>query len=466
MDNTEAINLGIDKREAKRKAAKFTMRYKVTAPQEFPQAIATTLDVSSKSVAFESPNLFPLRAKIEAEFIVPSLTNTIKVKGIINRTQILEENKYLYSLLYEEITQEDKFALVRYTQSVDIDAILRQAVAKKASDVHLVANQPVMLRIAGDLTPEGNLALNPEDVKQMVFTMMTEEQQKTFERDRELDFSYLIPEARLRVNAHFEKGNVEAALRIISPEIRTISELGLPAIVEELARKKAGLILVTGPAGSGKTTTLAAVIDVINKERSCMIISVEDPIEYIFKSRKSIVKQREVGVDTLSFASALRHVLRQDPNVILVGEMRDLDSISIAMTAAETGHLLLATLHTPNAVEAVNRIVDVYPAEQQVQVRTQLADCVQGIVAQLLLPRSDGKGKIIATEVLIATPSIRNLIRIGKPQEVYSYIETGSQYGMHTMDSSLLKLFNQGLISKETALGYARAPKAMGAKLA
>jgi twitching motility protein PilT len=230
-------------------------------------------------------------------------------------------------------------------------------------------------------------------------------------------------------------------------------------VLEDLANRRGGLILIAGPSGSGKTTTLAAMIDLISKERRCVIVSIEDPIEYIYKSNKSVIKQREVGADTLSFSSALKHVLRQDPNVILVGEMRDLDSISMVISAAETGHLILSTLSTPDAVECINRIIDVYPEDQQNQTRSQLAGCLEGIVVQALLPRMGQETRVVATEVLVATPAIKNLIRTGQMSQLIGYIEAGSQFGMQTMDESILELFQKGLITQETAIAFAKNPQ-------
>ncbi|MDD5155894.1 MAG: PilT/PilU family type 4a pilus ATPase, partial [Candidatus Omnitrophica bacterium] len=251
---------------------------------------------------------------------------------------------------------------------------------------------------------------------------------------------------------HIQKGSTEAAFRRVPISVPSIEELGLPDVVLELVRKPNGLVLVTGPTGMGKTTTLAAMIELINNEKEYLIISIEDPIEFIFKNKRSIIKQREVYADTHSFAAALSHALRQDPNVIVVGEMRDLETISTAITAAETGHLVLATLHTPDAPQTIERILDVFPPHQQEQVKLQLADCLQGVLSQLLLPRASGKGRVLATEVMIANPGIRNLIREHELEQIPTLMQTGSQYGMKTMDKSLKELFQKGLVSLDTAM--------------
>lgn len=461
MYNDNDVYPLIDRRAAKRKMLKFTIRYKMTAQKEMLVSIATTVDISSKSVAFESADLIPIGSEMEAEILMPSMPKAIKVKGSINRIEEIERMKrYRYSIVFEEIEREEQHALERYIQLIDIDSLLRLAVRKNASDLHLVANRVPIFRIEGELIPLSSLPIPSEDLKEMILSTMTENQKVVFAKELELDFSYLIPEGnRFRVNVHLERGNLEAAFRVIPSEIKTVPELGLPSIVEDLAKRKRGLIIVTGPAGSGKTTTLTTMIDIINRERNCMIISIEDPIEYVHESKKSIIKQREIGVDTLSFESALKHVLRQDPNVILVGEMRDLDSIAMAISAAETGHLILTTLHTPDSIECINRIIDVYPPEQQHQVWSQLADCLEGIIAQLLLPKKYAGGRIVATEVLIITPAIKNLIRARKIEQIRGYIETGAEYGMHSMDSSLARLVKDNLIDRDLAIGFMKNPK-------
>lgn len=288
---------------------------------------------------------------------------------------------------------------------MEIRDLLLLAIEKKASDLHLTDNEPPVLRIDGKLHRTSMQALTKQDLKRMIYGALTNPQKEMFEKDLELDFSLAPPGLdRFRVNVHMQKGSVEAAFRRVPLAIPKMEELGLPAIAIELARKPNGLVLVTGPTGVGKTTTLATMIDLINEERECLIVCIEDPIEFVHSNKKSIIKQREVYSDTQSFAEALRHALRQDPNVIVVGEMRDLETISTTLTAAETGHLVLATLHTPDAPQTVERIIDVFPPHQQQQVKLQLADCLQGVISQLLLPRASGQGRILATEIMIATP--------------------------------------------------------------
>jgi twitching motility protein PilT len=340
---------------------------------------------------------------------------------------------------------------------MEIKELLRIAIDRGASDLHLTEGLPPTLRIHGELVSLEYESLTKDDTKKLVYSVLTDDQKVRFEEELELDLSLYIPgTSRFRMNVHMERGNVEAALRIVSLGIRNIDELGLPPIAKDLARKSNGLVLVTGPTGMGKTTTLAAMVDLINREKKYVIVTIEDPIEYLHQHKKSIIKQREVGTDTHSFANALKHALRQDPNVILVGEMRDLETISTAITAAETGHLVLSTLHTPDAPQTIDRLLDVFPPHQQQQIKVQLADCIQGIVAQQLLPRIDGKGRIVATEILIGTSAVRAVIREHRTEQLPTMIQTGAQYGMKTMDKSLKELYQSGVISHETAISKAK----------
>ena len=286
----------------------------------------------------------------------------------------------------------------------------------------------------------------------MIYDVLSNDQRQRLENEWELDFSYSLPHsARFRVNIYFQKGALGAAFRTIPSEIRSIKELGLPEAVQDLTEKPRGLVLVTGPTGSGKSTSLAAMIDKINRTRSEHIMSVEDPIEFLHTHKKCIVNQREVNQDTKSFAQALKHVLRQDPDVILVGEMRDLETISLAVTAAETGHLVFGTLHTQDAPQTVDRVIDVFPPHQQHQIRAQLANALQGIITQTLIPTYDGKSRVVACEVLMPTPGVRNLIREGKNHQIYSAMQTGGKFGMQTMDAALVDLVRRGLISRAEA---------------
>ena len=343
---------------------------------------------------------------------------------------------------------------------MDLRDLLQQVVQYNASDLHLTEGMPPIFRIDGELRPAEMEPLTREDTRRLIYGVLNDAQKVKFEETHELDLSLYIPGiSRFRVNVHQQRGSVEAAFRVVLLQIRTIAELGLPPVVGYLADRPNGLVICTGPTGTGKTTTLAAMVEHINERRRCMIITVEDPIEYLFKNRNAVIKQREVGADTPSFASALKYVLRQDPDVILIGEMRDLETIATAVTAAETGHLVMSTLHTPDAAQTIDRIIDVFPPHQQQQIQIQLAGCLQGIVAQQLIPRADGQGRIVSTEVLVATEAIRSCVRDHRTAQIPTMLQTGSQYGMMTMDRSLKNLYMRGLITYEEGMLRARHPQ-------
>ena len=345
-------------------------------------------------------------------------------------------------------------------EDVHIDDLLRLVVEKGASDLHLAVGVPPILRVDGALIPTNYERLTPQYTQRLCYDILTDEQIQKYENNLELDLSYaLVKVSRFRVNVYRDKGTVAAAFRVIAAKIPTLRELGLPTILEELARKPRGLILVTGPTGSGKSTTLAGMVNQINSERSLHIITIEDPIEYLHTHRFSIVNQRELGTDTKSFAAALRSALREDPDVILVGEMRDLDTISTAITCAETGHLVLATLHTNNAPQTVDRMVDVFPPEQQEQIRFMLSNNLEAVLCQQLLPRAGMPGRVCAMEIMIASPAIRNLIREAKAHQITSAIQTSATLGMQTMDQSLRDLYQKGLIAYDEALSRAMNPE-------
>jgi len=341
--------------------------------------------------------------------------------------------------------------------SFNLRALLEEMIEKNASDLHLTAGERPKLRIDGDMTnASAEEVLSPKDTLSLAYSVLTENQKKRFELDDELDFSFGIQNlARFRGNVFKQRGCVALVLRMIPFNVLTFEDLGLPAVMAQLADRPRGLILVTGPTGSGKSTTLAAVIDRINKNRKGHIITVEDPIEFIHSHQGCIVNQREVGTDTKSFASALKYALREDPDVILVGEMRDLETVAAALTIAETGHLVLATLHTNSAAESINRIIDVFPSNQQSQVRAQLAFVLEGVVTQTLLQKATGRGRVMCAEIMVATPAIRALIRDDKIHQIYSALQSGKKFGMQTMADALYQAYVQRLVSKEECLRVA-----------
>ncbi len=336
---------------------------------------------------------------------------------------------------------------------VELQKLLEMVIEKKASDLHITTGSPPQFRVDGRLVAFDNTILTAADTKRLCYSLLTDAQRHAFEEEQELDFSFGIKGlSRFRGNIYMQRGAVAGAFRAIPFDIMSFSELGILPVVSELIKKPKGLVLVTGATGTGKSTTLAAMIDKINQERSAHIITIEDPIEYLHRHKKCIVNQREVNSDTKTFGTALRHILRQDPDVILIGEMRDLETIEAALITAETGHLSFATLHTNSCVETINRIIDVFPPHQQQQIRTQLSFVLEGVIAQQLLPKAGGIGRVLAMEVMIPNPAIRNLIREDKIQQIYSLMQVGqARFGMQTMNQALLQLYERHLITMEDA---------------
>jgi twitching motility protein PilT len=344
--------------------------------------------------------------------------------------------------------------------SLDFADLLLEVIERNASDLHLTAGAHPTVRVRGRLQPlEDYPVMTTEQTRETIYSILTNDQRQRLETDWQIDFAYAIPgRARFRVNAYYQRGAIGAAFRLIPVSIKTVEELGLPIVLHELAKRPRGFVLVTGPTGSGKSTSLAAVIDEINRTRDEHIMTIEDPIEFLHGHKRCIINQREIGADAQTFAGGLKAALRQDPDVILVGEMRDLETIHTALTAAETGHLVFATLHTQDAPQTIDRIIDVFPPSQQQQVRVQLSVALQGIVTQQLLPTADGAGRVAACEVLLATPAIRNLIREGKTHQIYSSLQTGASLGMQTMDAALATLVRSGKITQKLAEARSSTP--------
>ncbi len=345
--------------------------------------------------------------------------------------------------------------------TINLRALLEEMIEKEASDLHITAGERAKIRVDGDITnASADDVLTPKDTLSLAYSVLTENQKKRFELEDELDFSFGIQNlARFRGNVFKQRGCVAMVIRMIPFGVKTFQDLGLPPVVARMSEKPRGLVLVTGPTGSGKSTTLAAIIDKINKERKGHIITVEDPIEFIHRHQSCIVNQREIGTDTQSFHTALKYALREDPDVILVGEMRDLETIAAALTIAETGHLALATLHTNSAAESINRIIDVFPANQQSQVRAQLAFVLEGVITQTLLPKVRGRGRVMACEIMVATPAIRALIRDDKIHQIYSALQSGKKHGMQTMNDALYQLYTNREVAQEECERVSHDPK-------
>jgi len=399
-------------------------------------------------VAFAEP------ADDEALAAVGAATTYEIIAAVADREELLGAIDMIYGAAPKQDSSAAGAVEGSNGDDLHINDLLELVIQWRGSDLHLASGSPPVIRVNGDLRPIPDIpSLNGSQIRQMVFSILTQKQREKFENELELDTSYALPgKGRFRVNVFLQRDSVGAVMRAIPYDVIDYDSLGVPPAVKTWAYLPRGLVLITGPTGSGKSTTLASLIDIVNRERSVHIMTVEDPIEFLHEHKRSLINQREVGEDTHSCASALKHVLRQDPDVILVGEMRDLETISTALTAAETGHLVFATLHTQDAPQSIDRVIDVFPAHQQQQVRVQLASALQGICTQQLIPTSDGQGRAIACEVMVATPAVRNLIREGKTHQIYSVLQAGGRYGMVTMDMSLVQLVRAGRITLDMAI--------------
>lgn len=450
----------MNKRTDRRKEGVSPLKYS-SADKEDVSVDALTRDISVSGFALESKDVLNMGQVIKGETIFPFLEEPLKFTGKVVRVQKMGNDRYVYGVIFDHVEQLVKEKIKKYVEKTELDTLLMRAVNKKAQSIHLLVGSVPVCRINNQLSHLDVVVVSQEDMERMVFSVINEKQKADLYNNCELDLAYILPKEnrRFRINICFDKGNLAMVAKIVNCDIRSFGELHLPKILEDIVNKKHGMVLFTGPVDSGKSTTLAALIENINAKRESIIICIEDPIEYIYTNKSSLISQRDVGIDTLSFSNALKSSLRQDADVVLVGEMRDLDSMSQAITAAEAGHLVLATMHTTNTIDCINRIIDVFPASQQTQVRVQLSMCLEYVIGQCLVPRADGKGRIVATEVLVITPAIRNLIRKGHNEQIFSYQESGSEFGMHTMDSSLRELYTSGLIVKETAYTFATDKK-------
>ncbi len=450
----------MNKRAARRKECVYPFKYSLL-DNESVIFDSKADDISVSGFAIGTKNTLNIGALIKGELSLPSLESPIKILGKIVRIKKGAKDSYIYGVSFEKIEKSDLDVIEKYTKEIDLDTLLIRAMKMGANSVHLVVGSVPACSLDSSILHLDVLPLSQEDIQGMIFSIISERQKEEFYKNYELDFAYTVPQVnrRFRVNIYFDKGYLALAAKVINTEIKSIEELGLPPILHELINRKSGMVIVSGPVDSGKSTTLASMIEEINTKRECVIVSIEDPVEYVYTSKNSLICQRDVGLDTMSFSNGIRSALRQNANVVLIGEMRDLDSISQAITAAEEGQLVFSTLHSPNAIECINRLIDVFPASQQAQIRFQLSTCLESIICQRLLPRADGKGRVVATEVLMFTPAVRNLIRNAHLEQVPSYLESGTEFGMHTMDSSLMDLLSRKLITKETAYLFAANKK-------
>jgi len=417
-------------------------------------------DISSEGVYFESEEPLKLLSELNCKFTVPETNIVVNATIKLLRVEVLEaENKKIFGIgaFFISICEAGKEAIKKIVDRYDISKILKLAISKKASDLHLIANQPLTLRINGQLEFLGNDILSPEQIYKMIFSLMSKQQVKIFEKNKEMDFGIQFDkEKRFRVNVHQQKGFVEAALRLVDSKIPTFKDLNIPEVVQSLARQKDGLVLVTGPTGSGKSTTIAAMVDLINHERKAVLITLERPIEYVHINDKCVIKQREVGTDTVSFSVAIKSSLRQDPNIIVVGELDDAETVKTALIAAEAGYMVIASFHAPDTIQAIDRLANILPSEYRKQTLSQLSHCLRGTVTQMLIPRCDKHERILVTEILVATEAVKRIIRRDELVQLTNTMQTSGAFGMKIFSDGLKMYFEQGIISGETYDWYSR----------
>ncbi len=448
-----------EKRASRRFRALVTLEYRLTNSQQGYQP-AEAQDISSSGIRFNCDELISAGTSLQLRLSSSHTTQMVELAGKVVRSNRENPKCYQTAVHFGQLSEKERQLLEQLLSLINLCTLLEEMSKREASDLHLTAGRPPAYRIDGELSYTHGHELNSAEIQNMVYALMTEEQISDFRRHKELNYALSLPGiGRRRVNVHLQRGGVEATYRIIEMNIRSIADLGLPPVVAELSRYKDGLVIVAGPTGSGKSTTLAAMVDLINQEFRKVIVTLEDPIEFLHQNKKSIVKQREIGIDTLTFHSGLKHVVRQDPNVILIGEVRDLDTMRVALTAAETGHLVLTTLHTSDAVQTIARVLGLFPPDQRHVAQLQLSNSLRGVICQQLLRKRDNLGRVVATEVLIGTPAVKALIRDGRLEQVLNHIQTGTKFGMQTMQFSVQQLLERGLIKKdefERAARYTR----------
>lgn len=425
------------------------------------ETAAYTLDVSEGGIALKTDEKLPLGTALDLNVCLPSEIEPVKFKGTVSRLcRMTDENGYFHGIQFNEPDDLEHNRLKKYIDLIDICKLIKDTLKNGGSDLHLMSGRVPYMRVQGNLLELNDQIIEEQVLEQLVLGMLTTNQAKDLEKNRGIDFSFpRLEDCHCRANAYYEMGHIALSVRLIPNKISSMKELGLPKMLESIALKRKGLIIVTGPSNSGKSTTLAALLDHINTNRAAKIITIEDPVEYVHEYKKSIIVQREIGSDTHCFATALRSALRQDPDVIMVGELRDKESINMAITAAETGHLVLTTLHTSDTVEAISRILDAYPGDQQDQVRCQLGDCLTAIIGQHLVPAKTGNVRVLATEILLPTDAIRNMIRSGSNNSIRLAVEMGSKFGMYTMDQDLMRLVKDKEVAEEVARAYSRHPQ-------
>jgi twitching motility protein PilT len=446
-----------ERRQFLRIAVEDKVHYTIDSDPEKKTREARISNITEKGMLLASLEAAPpVSAKLSLSISSPGVAASIDVKGCVVRVYD-EGGAHNFAIVFVNLEGSDKSTIEHWVHTAQIDKVLSMAVEMDASDIHFIAGEPPVVRLYGELVCLKANPVTNDELKNMLKGLLNEKQLQQYELNLELDVSYVNDVGRFRINVHQEKGQLGLTCRYIPSLIRGLEDLGLPEVARDLCLKRSGLVIITGPQGSGKSTTVAAMVDTINKEKKCIILTIEDPVEYFIKNNKSYILQREVGIDTSSFSSALKEIVRQDADVIVIGEIRDLESISVAMSAAETGHLVLTTLHTTDAISSINKIIEFFPHERQNLERGRLAEVFKGVIAQTLLPKKDKTGRVVATETLIWTNAVANIIRRGNLKDLSTSIETGAQHGMHTMKNTLKDLFDNGKISYETFLTYSAA---------
>lgn len=430
----------------------------ITEPQTGAVKTITVMakDISSSGLYFELGEILPLNTTIKAEFTLPKINYSLNCDMKINRIESTEfENIYGLGAYFLNLQDKDRHEIEKFIEALNIDKLLKITVHKGASDLHLLADHPPALRIHGEIEAIDLPALSSDEIIKIIYSTLSRSQIRKFEQEKELDYGLQYdPENRFRVNLHQQRGFTEATLRLINTRLPSFEELNIPDAVKDFARLKDGMVLIAGPTGSGKTTTIAAMVNMINKERKGVIITLERPIEFVHSNIKSIVKQREIGIDTNSFSTALKNTLRQDPNVIVIGEIEDTETLKTAIIAAETGHLVIASFHATDSIQALDRMAGLFAQENRKQILTQISHCLQGIVTQTLLPRKDKLGMVLACEVVFATEAVKRIARKDELVQLSTVIQTGTAHKMHPMSDSIKKYLAEGIIDEDTAKSY------------
>lgn len=453
-------DLGKEARKQIRIYCQLPMNYQIMFSDGRKEEITSTLtkDISAGGILFESNEVLPVDANVKLTLSLPGVERNIEAISKVMRIEEIEFKKhYNIGVMFIDIKEEDRKELLKRVEHLDIARLLEIGIKNKASDVHLACNLSPVMRINERLVKMDVLPLDKEDLKNMIYSILSREQIAIFERTKELDLAFSsTPYSRFRVNVHQQMGNIEAAFRIIPTDSITMEALKLPDIVKDFAFLKKGIVIIGGPTNSGKTTTLSAMVDLINNNREAIVISLERPVEYIHQHKRSIIKQREVGIDTCSFAAGFQSSLRQDPDVIVVGEMSDRETVRTAIIAAETGHLVLSSMHAPDIAQVFDRIISVFPSDQQKQIARQLSRCFQGAVIQILLPAKLHPKRVVATEIVVGTDAVKHVIGDMNFSQLASIIQTGAKFGMHSMEDNIKSLCDKGLIDIETYMSYVK----------